>query len=68
MTYSAAAITSETILANIATLEDAKEVARDMRKTVLVVEAAHGEASEIARSVSARYFDFIDAMSAKFSA
>lgn len=68
MTFSFAPITSETILADIATLDDAKAVARDMRKTAIIVADAHGEASEIARSVSARYFDFVDAMAEKFAA
>lgn len=68
MTLSFAAITSETILADIATIDEAKIVARDMRKTAMIVANAHGEASEISRSVSARYFDFVDAMAEKFSA
>jgi hypothetical protein len=68
MTFSFAPITSETILADIATFDDAKAVARDMRETAMIVADAHGEASEIARAVSARYFDFVDAMAEKFAA
>ena len=61
------AITADTILMGVHTLADAKEIARDMRKTAIVVANAHGEASEIARSVSARYWDFVDAMAEKFA-
>lgn len=61
------AITAETILADVATLAEAKEIARDMRRTAIVVAEAHGEASDIARSVSARYWDFVDAMAFKFA-
>lgn len=68
MIISQPAITAETILADIATLSEAKEVARGMRETSIVVANAHGEASDIARAVSARYWDFIDAMAYKFAA
>lgn len=61
------AITADTILADIATLAEAKAVARDMRHTSIVVADAHGEASDIARAVSARYWDFVDAMAVKFA-
>ena len=61
------AITADTILADVATLADAKAIARDMRRTAIVVADAHGESSDIARSVSARYWDFVDAMVLKFA-
>lgn len=61
------AITADTILADVATLDDAKAIARDMRRTAIVVADAHGENSDIARSVSARYWDFVDAMALKFA-
>jgi hypothetical protein len=67
MTISFPAITAETILADVATLAEAKAIARDMRRTSVVVAKAHGEASDIARSVSDRYFDFVDAMAFKFA-
>lgn len=67
MTISFPAITAETILADVATLAEAKSIARDMRRTVIVVANAHGEASNIFRAVSDRYFDFIDAMALKFA-
>ena len=67
MTISFPAITAETILMDVATLAEAKAIARDMRHTSVVVANAHGEASTIARSVSARYFDFVDAMAFKFA-
>lgn len=66
-TISFPAITAETILADVATLAEAKEIARDMRRTAIVVAEAHGETSAIARSVSARYWDFVDAMAFKFA-
>ena len=68
MIISQPAITAETILADITTLAEAKEMARGMRETAIVVANAHGEASDIARSVSARYWDFVDAMAEKFAA
>ena len=61
------AITAETILAGVATLAEAKAIARDMRHTAIVVANAHGETSDIARLVSARYWDFIDEMAFKFA-
>lgn len=61
------AITADTILADVATLADAKAIARGMRRTAIVVADAHGESSDIARSVSARYWDFVDAMALKFA-
>jgi hypothetical protein len=67
MTISFPAITAETILADVSTLAEAKAIARDMRETVLVVQAAHGADSELARSVSDRYFDFIDAIAEAFA-
>ncbi|XAI96556.1 hypothetical protein [Microcystis phage Mae-JY35] len=62
------AITSDSILVDVHDLVEAKEIARDMRKTAIVVASAYGEASEIARSVSGRYWDFVDAMAEKFAA
>lgn len=61
------AINAETILSDVASLSEAKAIAADMRNTALTVEGAHGAASEIARSVSARYWDFVDAMAEKFA-
>lgn len=55
MTINFPAITVETVLTDVATLVEAKAIARDMRRTAIVVADAHGEASDIARSVSARY-------------
>jgi hypothetical protein len=55
-------ITPETILAECATLEDAKAVARDMRQTAIAVGNKYGEGHPIARSFSDRYSDFVDAM------
>ena len=65
------AITAETVLADVATLVEAKAIARDMRRTAIVVAEAHGEDSDIARSVSARYWAFVAvfiAMSLPFGA
>lgn len=61
------AITADTVLAGINTLAEAKAVARDMRHTAIVVANAHGDTSDIARAVSARYWDFVDAMAVKFA-
>lgn len=61
------AITADTVLADVATLADAKAIARDMRHTAIVVANAHGETSDIARAVSDRYWAFVDAMAVKFA-
>ena len=66
-TISLPAITAETVLADVATLADAKAIAREMRRTAIVVAEAHGETSDIARSVSARYWAFVDEMAFKFA-
>ena len=58
------AITPETVLAEVATLAEAKEIARDMRKTSLSVSAKYGEGHPIAKMFSNRYWDFVDAMAA----
>lgn len=62
------AITADTILAEVATLGEAKAIARDMRATALSVEGKYGMSHPIAQSFTARYFDFVDAMSMKFAA
>jgi len=67
VTISLPAITAETILADVATLAEAKAIARDMRRTAIVVADAHGEASDISRAVSARYWAFVDEMAFKFA-
>lgn len=61
------AITADTVLADVATLAEAKAIARDMRHTAIVVADAHGEASDIARAVSDSYWAFVDAMTVKFA-
>lgn len=61
------AITAATVLAEIETLSEAKEIARDMRKTALAVEAKYGPDHSTAKMFSERYWDFIDEMTFKFS-
>lgn len=68
MEISTAAITAETILKDIHTLEEAKDFARGMRETAIVVGNAHGEDSALYRSVYDRYWDFVDEMVLKFAA
>jgi hypothetical protein len=67
VTISFPAITAETALADVATLAEAKAIARDMRRTAIVVATAHGETSDIARATMDRYYDFVDAMAFKFA-
>ena len=57
-------ITPETLLAECATLADAKAIARDMMQTALAVTDKYGLNHPIARSFSDRYWDFVDAMAA----
>lgn len=61
-----AAITAETVLSEVATMQEAKAIARDMRATALAVEGKYGEGHPIAQSFTDRYFDFVDAMAEKF--
>ena len=68
MMISLPAITAETILADVATLAEAKEIARGMRETALVVEKALGVDHTTAKAVSDRYWAFVDEMAFKFAA
>lgn len=68
MIISLPAITPETILADVDTLEEAKEIARGMRETVLVVASSLGDDHPTSKSVSDSYWAFIDEMAAKFAA
>ena len=62
------AFTVDTILAEVATLAEAKAIARDMRATALSVEGKYGMGHPTAQSFTDRYFDFVDAVSMKFAA
>lgn len=62
------AITAATVLAEVDTLAEAKEIAREMRKTALVVEAKYGPDHSTSKMFSDRYWDFIDEMAFKFAA
>ena len=68
MNISLPAITPETILADVATLAEAKEIARGMRETALVVANALGDDHPTAKSVSDSYWAFIDEMAFKSAA
>lgn len=68
MIISLKAITAETVLADVATLAEAKEIARGMRETALVVENALGGDHPTAKAVSNRYWAFVDEMAFKFAA
>ena len=68
MNISLPAITPETILADVATLAEAKEIAREMRETALVVAKAHGADSDTAKVFDDRYWAFVDEMAFKFAA
>lgn len=60
-------ITADTVLAEVATLAEAKAIAADLRATALAVETKYGAAHEIAVAFSDRYFDFVDAMAERFA-
>jgi len=60
-------ITPDTILAEVATIAEAKAIAADLRATALAVEAKYGAAHETAVAFSNRYFDFVDAMAERFA-
>lgn len=63
----ASAITAATVLAEVETLAEAKEIARDMRATALAVEAKYGADDDTAKIFSERYWNFVDEMAVKFS-
>lgn len=68
MNISLPAITPETILADVETLAEAKDIARGMRETALVVAGALGYDHPTAKSASDSYWAFIDEMAFKFAA
>ena len=68
MNISLPAITPETILADVKTLAEAKDIAREMRETALVVARSLGDDHPTAKSVSDSYWAFVDEMAFKFSA
>ena len=68
MNISLPAITPETILADVETLTEAKEIARSMRETALVVAKAYGDDHPTAKVFSDRYWAFVDEMAFKFAA
>ena len=67
MNISLPAITPETILKDVATLAEAKEIARGMRETALVVANTLGDDHPTAKSVSESYWSFVDEMAHKFA-
>lgn len=67
MNISLPAITPEAILEDVATLAEAKEIAREMRETALVVANALGDDHPTAKSVSESYWSFVDEMAFKFA-
>lgn len=60
-------ITADTVLSEVSTLVEAKAIAADMRKTVLVLETTYGANHPTAKMFSDRYFDFVDVMAEKFA-
>ena len=54
----------ENVIAECADLAEAKEIARDMKKSALAVASKYGADHPIAKSLSDRYWDFVDVMAA----
>ena len=61
------AITADTVLSEVETLAEAKEIARSLRQTMMVVEAKYGMGHSTTKIYADRYFDFVDAMAEKFA-
>lgn len=61
-------ITGKTIIKDVATKAEAKEIARSMRLTAAYLEKEYGVGHPTAVQFSDRYFDFVDAMAEKFAA
>lgn len=59
--------TINSVLEECATLEEAKEVARDMRKTSIAVANKYGTEHPTAKGFSDRYWAFVDAMAERFA-
>lgn len=60
-------ITADTILAETATLAEAKTIAADLRATARSVENKYGADHATAIAFTNRYFDFVDAMAERFA-
>lgn len=60
-------ITPESVLAEVSSLAEAKEIARDMRQTALTVAAKYGEGHPTTVIFSNRYWAFVDAMADHFA-
>lgn len=59
--------TINSLLAETSSLAEAKEIAREMRQTSMVITAKYGSDHPTAKSFSDRYWAFVDAMAEKFA-
>jgi hypothetical protein len=60
-------INIQSIIADCATLADAKAIARDMRKTAAVVSEKYGIGHPTTVAFDKRYWDFVDEMALHFA-
>jgi hypothetical protein len=59
--------TADTVLAEVATLAEAKAIARDLRHTARVVSDKYGIGHPTTVIFDNRYWDFVDAMAERFA-
>lgn len=59
--------TIDSLLEEVSSLAEAKEIAREMRQTAMVVTAKYGSDHPTAKGFSDRYWNFVDAMAEKFA-